>query len=36
MREYQRVENKVKTNQPKYMFVEINKQVRRSVQSIGK
>lgn len=36
MREYNRVADKVRTNQPKYMFVEINKQVRRSVQSIGR
>lgn len=36
MREYSRVEDKVKANKPGYLFVEINKGVRRKVQSIGK
>lgn len=36
MAEYKRVEKQVRENRPKYLFVEINKNVRRSVQSIGK
>lgn len=36
MREYKRVEDKVKANKPNYLIVEINKQVRRNVQSIGR
>lgn len=36
MREYLRVKDKVQANKPNYLFVEINKNVRRNVQSIGK
>lgn len=36
MKEYARMKDKVQANKPGYMFVEINKGVRRSVQSIGK
>lgn len=36
MKEYLRVKDKVMANKPNYLFVEINKGVRRSVQSIGK
>ena len=36
MAEFKRVEKQVRENRPKYLFVEINKNVRRSVQSIGK
>lgn len=36
LREYMRVKNKVQANKPNYLFVEINKNVRRNVQSIGK
>lgn len=36
LREYMRVKDKVQANKPNYMFVEINKNVRRNVQSIGK
>ena len=36
MREYQRVESKVKSNSPGYLFVEISKGVRRKIQPIGK
>lgn len=36
LREYMRVKDKVQTNKPNYLFVEINKNVRRNVQSIGK
>lgn len=35
-REYARVADKVKANKPGYLMVEINKNVRRNVQSIGK
>lgn len=35
-REYERVKANVLANKPTYLFVEINKNVRRSVQSIGK
>lgn len=35
-REYHRCEADVKANKPGYMFVEISKGVRRSVQSIGR
>lgn len=35
-REYMRVKDKVQANKPNYLFVEINKNVRRNVQSIGK
>lgn len=31
-----RVKDKVRANKPNYLFVEINKNVRRNVQSIGK
>lgn len=36
LREYMRVKDKVQANKPNYLFVEINKNVRRNVQSIGK
>lgn len=36
LREYMRVKDKVRANKPNYLFVEINKNVRRNVQSIGK
>jgi len=36
LREYMRVKDKVQVNKPNYLFVEINKNVRRNVQSIGK
>lgn len=36
MKEYLKVKDKVLANKPGYLFVEINKNVRRSVQSIGK
>lgn len=36
LREYMRVKHKVRANKPNYLFVEINKNVRRNVQSIGK
>lgn len=36
LREYMRVKDKVRANKPSYLFVEINKNVRRNVQSIGK
>ena len=36
LREYIRVKDKVQANKPNYLFVEINKNVRRNVQSIGK
>lgn len=36
MREYRRVEKQVRSNQPRYLFVEISKGVRQKVQSIGK
>lgn len=36
LREYMRVKYKVQANKPNYLFVEINKNVRRNVQSIGK
>lgn len=36
LREYMRVKEKVRANKPNYLFVEINKNVRRNVQSIGK
>lgn len=36
LREYMRVKDKVLANKPNYLFVEINKNVRRNVQSIGK
>ncbi len=35
-RKYKSVEQKVRTNQPRYLFVEINKAVRRQVQPIGR
>ena len=35
-REFDRVKANVMANKPKYLFVEINKNVRRNVQSIGK
>ena len=35
-RKYERVKANVLANKPTYLFVEINKNVRRSVQSIGK
>ena len=35
LREYMRVKDKVQANKPNYLFVEINKNVRRNVQSIG-
>lgn len=35
-REYSRVADKVKANKPGYLMVEINKNVRRNVQSIGR
>lgn len=35
-REYTRVADKVKANKPGYLMVEISKNVRRNVQSIGK
>lgn len=36
LREYMHVKDKVRANKPNYLFVEINKNVRRNVQSIGK
>lgn len=36
LREYMRVKDNVQANKPNYLFVEINKNVRRNVQSIGK
>lgn len=36
LREYMRVKDKVQANKPNYLFVEISKNVRRNVQSIGK
>lgn len=36
LREYMRVKDKVQADKPNYLFVEINKNVRRNVQSIGK
>lgn len=36
LREYMRVKDKVRANKPNYLFVEINKNVRRNVQGIGK
>ena len=36
LREYMRVKDEVQANKPNYLFVEINKNVRRNVQSIGK
>lgn len=36
LREYMRVKDKVRANKPNYLFVEIIKNVRRNVQSIGK
>lgn len=36
LREYMRVKDKVQANKPNYLFVEINKNVRRNVQSVGK
>lgn len=36
LREYMRVKDKVQANKPNYLFVEINKNVHRNVQSIGK
>lgn len=36
LREYMRVKDKAQANKPNYLFVEINKNVRRNVQSIGK
>lgn len=36
MKVYSRVKDKVLSNKPNYLFVEIDKGVRRSVQSIGK
>ena len=36
LREYMRLKDKVQANKPNYLFVEINKNVRRNVQSIGK
>lgn len=36
LREYMRVKDKVQANKPNYLLVEINKNVRRNVQSIGK
>ena len=35
-RKYKSVEQKVRTNQSRYLFVEINKAVRRQVQPIGR
>ncbi len=35
-REFDRVKANVLSNKPTYLFVEINKNVRRNVQSIGK
>lgn len=35
-REYNRVADKVRANKPGYLMVEISKNVRRDVQSIGK